>query len=126
MQRRHSQFGRRKSSASPRRFALRLAMHDFSRDFFQRLEVCPNNSPVPSQEPCKAGTLERASVESPSAPTEGTVLDAADLRSLRHIFLLLDEWDRAMASSSSSAQDSCAECKIGKYIFNCLPVLVWM
>jgi hypothetical protein len=86
MQRSHSQFGRRKNAASPRRLALRLAMHDVSKDFPQRLAVSPNDSP--------------------NAATEDAVLDAAALRSLNQLLLLLDDWDRAMAKNSSQ------ECEI--------------
>jgi hypothetical protein len=61
-------------------------MHDVSKDLFQRLAVSPG--------------------ESPGAATDDAVLDAAGLRSLSQMFLLLDEWDLAMSRNSSQ------ECEI--------------
>jgi hypothetical protein len=112
MQRRHSQFGRRKNAASPRRLALRLVMHDLSKDFFRRLAVGSDSSPSHAQEPCKLEAQEPLSAESPNATKERAVLDVADLRSLHQMFLLLDEWDRAMAINPSSTQKSSEKCEI--------------
>jgi hypothetical protein len=85
---------------------LRLVIYDLSKDFFQRLAVCSDDPPLPSHEPCISGMQEPLPTESQNAATEGTVLDAAALRSLQQMFLLLDEWDRAMTNSPSSTQHS--------------------
>jgi hypothetical protein len=113
MQRRQSQFGRRKNAASPRRLASRLVMHDLSKDFFQRLADSRNDSLGLSEIACTPRTRERTHIEPPNATTEGTVLDVAAVRSLHQMFLLLDEWDRTMEINPSSKEKSCEECDIG-------------
>ena len=112
MQRSHSQFGRRKNAASPRRLALRLVMYDLSKDFFQRLADSPNNSTELSEVACTSETQERTPIELPKSTPQEVVLDVADLRSLRQMFLLLDEWDRVMAINPSSTQKSSQKCEI--------------
>jgi hypothetical protein len=96
MQRHHSQFGRRKNAASPRRLALRHVTHDIPQSFVQQSAVGPNNS---------TETQERPPAESPSIATDVAVLDVASLRSLHQMFLLLDEWDSEIASRTSSTRN---------------------
>jgi hypothetical protein len=86
-------------------------MYDLSKDFFQRLAICSDEPPLSSQEPCTPGTQGPYPTEPPSVNTEESALDAAALGSLRQLFLLLDEWDRAMTNNPSSTEDSSAECK---------------
>jgi len=103
MQRRHSQLGRRKNAASPRRLALRRVLHDVSTDVLQQLSVGPDNS---------TGTQETPPAESPSTATDIAVLDVASLHSLHQMFLLLYEWDSEIANRHSSAKKSSQECEI--------------
>jgi AbiEi antitoxin C-terminal domain len=112
MQRNHSQFGRRKNAASPRRLALRLVMHDLSKDFVQRLAVSPNDSSELSEVACPSGTQRRLPTASPNTTVGEVALDATALRSLHEMFQLLDEWDRAIAMNSSSAKKSSDKCEI--------------
>jgi hypothetical protein len=106
MQRNHSQFGRRKNAASPRRLALRHVTHDVLQNFVQQSAVGPNNSTVPSQKSNTLGTREQIPIGPLDVTSSGAALDGTALRSLREMFLLLDEWDRATTNNSSSAQHS--------------------
>jgi hypothetical protein len=106
MQRHHSQFDRRKNAASSRRLASRHVTHEVSKDFFQQSAVGPNNSTVPSQESNTLGTREQAPIGPLDVTSAGAALDGTALRSLREMFLLLDEWDRATTNNSPSAQHS--------------------
>jgi hypothetical protein len=87
-------------------------MYDLSKDFFQRLADSRNDSPEMPEVTCTSATQDQVLTEPPNATTERTVLDAAALRSLHQMFLLLDEWDRAMAINPSSTQKSSEQCEI--------------
>ncbi len=64
--------------------------------------------------------VQRKRITQPPAPlaeemqetTGGAALDAAALRSLHGMFLLLDEWDRAMRDGCPESQNSPEECEI--------------
>jgi len=46
--------------------------------------------------------------------TEGAILDDAALRALRDVFLLFDEWDRAMQDDLQNSSENCkiaVDCK---------------
>lgn len=107
---RHTQFGVRRSTASPRRLVLRLVMLDLSNGFFKKLAESFDDPP--SQE-CRAGTtqtFELPLTEERQETTGGATLDASSIRSLRSMFLLLDEWDHAL--HRKNAENSSEECEI--------------
>jgi len=87
-------------------------MHDLSKDFFQRLAVSPNDSSELSEVDCALGMQGRLPTASPNTTVGELALDATALRSLREMFQLLDEWDRAMAVNPSSTKKSSEKCEI--------------
>ncbi|HKV78507.1 MAG TPA: hypothetical protein VJP02_10220 [Candidatus Sulfotelmatobacter sp.] len=93
---RHSQFGVRKSIASPRRLVLRLVMFDLSQGFFKKLADSFDDSPFDEQRPHTTQTLELPLTEERQETTGEATLDAAAIHSLRSMFLLLDDWDRTL------------------------------
>jgi hypothetical protein len=87
-------------------------MLDLSQGFFKRLAesfedpVARNEGVRPTQ------TIELPLTEEMQETTGREKLDTADLRSLRKMFLLLDEWDRAMQEAPHGTQNSSEECEI--------------
>ncbi|MHB8412316.1 MAG: hypothetical protein ACYDDI_10270 [Candidatus Acidiferrales bacterium] len=107
---RHPQFGVRKRTASPRRLVLRLVMFDLSNGFFKRLADSFDDPPSREQKARTTQTFELPLTEERQETTEGATLDAPSIRSLRSMFLLLDEWDRALQGRKT--RDSSEECEI--------------
>jgi hypothetical protein len=93
---RHTQFGMRKSTASPRRLVLRLVMLDLSNGFFKKLADSFDDSSLQEQQSRITQTFELPLTEEKQETTEGVTLDASAVCSLRSMFLLLDEWDREL------------------------------
>jgi len=107
---RHTQFGMRRSTASPRRLVLRLVMFDFSQGFFKKLADSFDDLPLQEQKPRAAQMFELPLTEEKQETTGGAILDAAAIGSLRSMFLLLDEWDRKL--SKKKAEKSSNESEI--------------
>jgi len=107
---RHTQFGVRRSTASPRRLVLRLVMLDLSQDFFKKLADSFDDLPSEEQQSRKAHTFELPLTEEKQETTAGATFDAAAIGSLRSMFLLLDEWDRNL--SERKAENSYNESEI--------------
>lgn len=107
-----TQFGVRKNTASPRRLVLRLVMLDLSQGFFRKLADSFNASASQEEGTHTTQTFDLSLTEERQDTTGGETLDTAGLRSLRSMFLLLDEWDRAMQDSPHGAQNSCEEYEI--------------
>jgi len=59
-----------------------------------------------------AQTFDLSLTEDMQRATGRDNLDTADFRSLRKMFLLLDEWDRGIQDGSAGRQDSSEECEI--------------
>lgn len=95
----HPQIEMRKRTASPQRLVLRLIMFDLSQGFFKKLAESFDDLTSEEQQFRKAQTFELPLTEEQQETTAGTALDAASIRSLRSMFLLLNEWDRALQSS---------------------------
>lgn len=107
---RHTQFGMRRSTASPRRLVLRLVMLDLSNGFFKKLADSFDDPPTQEQKAPPTQTFELPLTEEKQETTGGTTLDAAAICSLRSMFLLLDEWDRALQERKTG--NSSEECEI--------------
>jgi len=107
---RHPQFGVRRSTASPRRLVLRLVMLDLSNGFFKKLAESFDDPPSQEQKARTTQTFELPLTEEGQETTEEATLDASSIRSLRSMFLLLDEWDRALESGKT--ENSSEECEI--------------
>ncbi|HKV79533.1 MAG TPA: hypothetical protein VJP02_15395 [Candidatus Sulfotelmatobacter sp.] len=107
---RHTQFGARKSTASPRRLVLRLVMFDLSQGFFKKLTDSFDDPLSQEQKRHATQTFELPLTEERQETTGGATLDAASIRSLRSMFLLLDDWDREL--HKKKAGNSSEECEI--------------
>ncbi|MHB8486274.1 MAG: hypothetical protein ACYDCM_11205 [Candidatus Acidiferrales bacterium] len=107
---RHTQFGVRRSTASPRRLVLRLVMLDLSQGFFKKLADSFDDPSSQEQRVPATQTFELPLTEEKQETTGGTSLDAVAIGSLRSMFLLLDEWDRALESGKT--ENSSEECEI--------------
>ena len=107
---RHTQFGVRRSTASPRRLVLRLVMLDLSQGFFKKLADSFDAPPSHEQKARTTQTFELPLTEERQETTGGATLDAAAIGSLRSMFLLLDEWDRTLQERKS--ENSSEECEI--------------
>jgi len=107
---RHTQFGVRRSTASPRRLVLRLVMFDLSNGFFKKLAGSFDDLPSEEQQSRKAQTFELPLTDEEQETTGGATLDATAICSLRSMFLLLDEWDRALPTRQT--ENSSRECEI--------------
>jgi len=112
MKPRPRQFGVRRSTASPRRLVLRLVVFDLPQDFFKQLAESFNPSAGQKEETRCTQTLDLSLTEEMQRATGRENLDSADLRSLRQMVLLLDEWDRAIQDGSPGRRDSSEECEI--------------
>jgi len=108
---RYSQFGVRKRTASPRRLVLRLVMLDLSNGFFKKLADSFDDAPLQEQKARTTQTIKLPLTEEKQETTGGATLDATAIGSLRGMFLLLDEWDRAL-KMKSTAENSSEECEI--------------
>ncbi|HEV3481442.1 MAG TPA: hypothetical protein VGR97_03850 [Candidatus Acidoferrales bacterium] len=108
---RHIQFGARKRTASPRRLVLRLVMLDLSQGFFKKLADSFDDAPLQEQKARTTQTFELPLTEEQQQTTGGATLDAASIRSLRSMFLLLDEWDRKL-STERTDENSSRQCEI--------------
>lgn len=95
--------GARDKPASPRRLVLRFVMLDLTQDFFKKLADYPDVSPA-----CREATheIELTLTDENQGTTGGESLDPTALRSLRNMFLLLDEWDHTIQTVSDQSQDS--------------------
>jgi len=100
----------RKRTASPRRLVLRLVMFDLSNGFFKRLADSFDDPSSQEQKARTTQTLELPLTEERQETTEGATLDAPSIRSLRSMFLLLDQWDREL--ERRKAEKSSEECEI--------------
>lgn len=108
---RHTQLGVRRRTASPRRLVLRLVMFDLSQGFFKKL-ADSFDEPSPQELPFRtAQTFELPLTKEKQETTGEATLDAASIRSVRSMFLLLDEWDREL-QKASAAEKSSIECEI--------------
>jgi hypothetical protein len=107
---RHTQFGVRRSTASPRRLVLRLVMLDLSNGFFKKSAESFDDSPSREQKARTTQTVELPLTEEQQETTGGATLDASSIRSLRSMFLLLDEWDRKLQRRKT--KNSSEECEI--------------
>ncbi|MGI0086290.1 MAG: hypothetical protein ACREBQ_14520 [Nitrososphaerales archaeon] len=107
---RYIQSGARKSTASPRRLVLRLLMFDLSQGFFKKLADSFGDSPLQEQKPRAIQTFELPLTEERQETTTGATLDSAAICSLRSMFLLLDDWDRA--PQKKNTENSSEECEI--------------
>lgn len=108
---RHTQFGVRRSTASPRRLVLRLVMFDLSQGFFKTLADSFDDPPLQEQKARATQTFELPLTEEKQETTGGATLDASSIRSLRSMFLLLDEWDRKLHTEKIS-ENSSKPCEI--------------
>ncbi len=106
---RHIQFRARKSTASPRRLVLRPVMFDLSQGFFKKVSDSSDDSSQ-DQQSRSTQTFELPLTQERQETTEGATLDASSIRSLRSMFLLLDDWDRALPRKN--AENSPEECEI--------------
>jgi hypothetical protein len=103
---RHIQFGARKTSASPRRFVLRLVMHDLTNGFFKKLADSFDDPPFQEQRLPAVQTFDLPLTEEKQETTGGESLDAPAISSLRDMFLLLDDWDRNLCEEKSADNSS--------------------
>ena len=108
---RHTQLGVRRSTASPRRLVLRLVMLDLSNGFFKKLAESFDDPSLPEQKARTTQTYELPLVEEKQETTGAATLDAASIRSLRSMFLLLDEWDRKLHTEKTN-ENSSNQCEI--------------
>jgi|GEM_PF-2719262 len=108
---RHTQFGVRRSTASPRRLVLRLVMFDLSQGFFKTLADSFDGPPIQEQKGSATQTFELPLTEERQETTEGATLDAASILSLRSMFLLLNEWDRKLHTEKTN-ENSSKQCEI--------------
>ena len=108
---RHTQFGVRRSTASPRRLVLRLVMLDLSQGFFKKLAESFDDSPLPEQKARTTQTFELPLTEEKQETTAGATFDDAAICSLRSMFLLLDEWDRKLHTEKTN-ENSSKQCEI--------------
>jgi hypothetical protein len=106
---RHTQFGMRRSTASPRRLVLRLVMLDLSQGFFKKLADSFDDSSQ-EQKAQTTHTFELPLTEEKQETTGGETLDAPAISSLRSMFLLLDEWDCKLQGRQT--EKSSEECEI--------------
>lgn len=70
-------------------------MLDLSNGFFQKEADSFDDPPLQKKNAGTTQTFELPWIEGKQDSTKGVTLDAASIRSLRSMFLLLDEWDRA-------------------------------
>ena len=103
---RHTQFGVRRSTASPRRLVLRLVMLDLSQGFFKKLADSFDDPSSQEQKARTTQTFELPLTEEKQETTEGATLDASSIRSLRSMFFLLDEWDQALQKARAAGKSS--------------------
>lgn len=108
---RHTQFGVRRSTASPRRLVLRLIMFDLSNGFFKKLADSFDDPPLQEQNARATQTFELPLTEEQQRTTAGASLDTTAIGSLRSMFLLLDEWDRKLPTEKTS-ENSSKRCEI--------------
>lgn len=108
---RHIQFGARKRTASPRRLVLRLVMFDLSQGFFKTLADSFDDPPLQEQKSRSTQEFELPLTEEKQETTGRATLDAAAIRSLRSMFLLLDEWDRKLPTERTD-ENSSKPCEI--------------
>lgn len=108
---RHTQFGMRRSTASPRRLVLRLVMLDLSQGFFKKLADSFDDSPLQEQKARVKQTFDLPLDDEKQETTGGATLDAAAIGSLRGMFLLLDEWDRKLHTEKAN-ENSSPQCKV--------------
>ena len=108
---RHTQFGVRRSTASPRRLVLRLVMLDLSNGFFKKLADSFDDLTSQEQKARTTQTFELPLTEEKQETTGGAMLDAASICSLRSMFLLLDEWDRKLHKEKTN-ENSSEQCEI--------------
>jgi len=107
-----TQFGMRRSTASQRRLDLRLVMFNLPHDFFRQLAESFNPSAGQKEGMRSTPTFDLSLTEEMQQATGRENRDTADLHSLRSMFLLLDEWDRAIQGGSPGKRDSLEECEI--------------
>jgi hypothetical protein len=103
---RHTQFGVRRSTASPRRLVLRLVMFDLGQGFFKKLADSFDDSTFQEQNPRETRTFELPLIEERQETTGGATLDAAAIGSLRSMFLLLDQWNRKLHAEETNDNSS--------------------
>jgi hypothetical protein len=87
-------------------------MLDLSQGFFKRLAESFENPAAQNEGVRPTQTIELPLAEETQGATGGENLDTTDLRSLRKMFLLLDEWDRAMQDAPQETQNPSEECEI--------------
>ncbi|MGH7743984.1 MAG: hypothetical protein ACREQ5_04090 [Candidatus Dormibacteria bacterium] len=85
-------------------------MFDLSQGFFKKLADSFDDSPLQKQKPRATQTFELPLTEERQETTGAATLDAAAIRSLRSMFLLLDDWDRAQQRKNT--ENSSEECQI--------------
>lgn len=103
---RHPQFDVRRRTAAPRRLVLRLVMLDLSNGFFEKLADSIDDAALQES----THTFELPLAEEKQEITGEAALDADSIRSLRSMFLLLDEWDRQLQAGKTDK--SSEECEI--------------
>lgn len=104
--------GMHKRTASPRRLLLRLIMLDLSNGFFRNLADSFDGPPIETHKASATPRLELPLTETKQETTEGTTLDPASIRSLRSMFLLLDEWDHPSEERKSNNSSESYEISI--------------
>ncbi|MHB8527020.1 MAG: hypothetical protein ACYDD2_12785 [Candidatus Acidiferrales bacterium] len=85
-------------------------MFDLSNGFFKKLADSFDDPPLQEPKAPATETFELPLTEEKQETTEGATLDAPSIRSLRSMFLLLDEWDRALQGRKT--RDPSDECEI--------------
>lgn len=99
------QLGERKTPASSRWLGLCLLINSFPVEML-REELRNSHDETPPVAHHQVTTFDLPLTDVADAATGGKTLDAAALRSLRGMFLLLDEWDRR---NQHTARDSSEE-----------------
>ncbi|MGO9590715.1 MAG: hypothetical protein ACLP3K_11815 [Candidatus Acidiferrales bacterium] len=108
---RHIQPGVRRRTASPRRLTLRLAVFDLGKDFFKRLADSFDDPPEHEQTLRATQTFDLPLDDQKQETTGGESLDADSIRSLRSMFLLLDDWDHKLREKET-AENSSPKCEV--------------
>jgi len=85
-------------------------MLDLSNGFFKKLADSFDVESSPQPKVQTTTTFEIPLNNERQETTEGATLDAASVRSIRSMFLLLDEWDHALQSRKKG--NSSEECEI--------------
>ncbi|MGH9739228.1 MAG: hypothetical protein ACRD4X_11680 [Candidatus Acidiferrales bacterium] len=85
---------------------MRLAVFDLGNDFFTRLADSFDDSPVTEQTFRAAQTLHLPLHDGKQETTGGETLDADAVSSLRHMFFLLDDWDRKLRERKTAGNSS--------------------